>query len=1126
MNNQVSAILRSYGHRWVAWIEKVSGVTVWLAASMLALPGQSIAQEGVLEEVVVTGSRIARDANLTGALPVQSMDADDITTSGEFSLADVVNDVPALLSSITAEQSVDRAGRHGSNRLNLRGLGQNRTLVLVDGRRHVGGLQGSSAVDIGSIPQALVERVEVLTGGASAIYGADAVTGVVNFILRDDFEGVEVQAQTGMSEYGDAGQTAVSVVFGENFNNGRSNITFSAEVRQDQGLKVHERADGLAAGSASDWVNPALRFQKGDIGSATPNFSRYFNYDNTGLFHYGLHIPGRDDFIADYTAEFGEAPSLTPAETALFERAASAPQRAALPFSNFTITSGYGYIIPGNPFTSTGFGPETPIDLDGNGNPDCLDSFTGYNSSFSAAGYGVLGGCWNVGADGSYRPIRDDLIASDFNGFGGDSFNALQQPDGDILLPDEKIALNLLGRHDLTGSLSLFGEVKYVAQETEAEARPSSFWDLLFGAPDNPFLPDFIRGVANDTGGVAITIDPLLFDAAVQTQRDTTRIVAGLEGELDNGWIYEVSANYGRYDEEVTSTGQVIIDRFFAAIDAVTDPATGQPACRADVDPAAPAQNTPFRIPSWSEGYFSYTPGSGQCVPLNIWSGLPGVTQQAADWVTTATLDELTIDQTVFSGHLIGDSADWFELPGGPLGFATGIEYREESSHARFDTWQRGAVPSGSPFSAGTLISEVSDNGSLVFDPSVIVRNEQGKYDATDVFIELSLPILVFQPGFEELTLDVAGRWSNYSTIGSTESWKANLVWAPVADFALRAGVSQAVRAPNVTELFGPETGTTARPADPCDVAQINAIAEDDPSLAQNTQANCVADFQSFGLDPFDADGNYAFADPLSARFSGIASGNPNLSEETADTVTYGLVFQPSFLPAFNLTLDYWDISIEDAIQSVTPQDIVNSCYQGESLNDNFCPLFTRNSSASSAQFGGFNFIRLVDINFARLEADGIDASVGYNFGFGAHDFEVSVTGTKVNSLNNFTNPTNLNDVDVELGEILRPELAGNVLLRWTWGDVSVGWQSQYLGEMLLGSARVEIDTAQTLFGDAVFLDGVWIHDLNARYDAGDNLTIYGGINNVTHTDPFVSENAFPATPRGRMIFFGGTYSL
>ena len=374
--------------------------------------------------------------------------------------------------------------------------------------------------------------------------------------------------------------------------------------------------------------------------------------------------------------------------------------------------------------------------------------------------------------------------------------------------------------------------------------------------------------------------------------------------------------------------------------------------------------------------------------------------------------------------------------------------------------------------------------------------------------------------------MDVAGRWSNYSTIGGTESWKANLVWAPVADFAFRGGISQAVRAPNITELFGPETGTTARPADPCDVAQINAIAEDNPSLAQNYQSNCVADLQSFGLDPFDADGNYSFADPLSARFSGIASGNPNLSEETADTVTYGFVFQPSFLPGFNLTVDYWDIRIEDAIQSVSPQDIVNGCYLGEALNDNFCTLFTRNTMSTSAQFGGFNFIRLTDINFARLETDGIDATVAYNFGFGAHDFEVSVTGTRVNSLNNFTNPSNLDEVDVELGEILRPEMAGNVLVRWTRGDLSIGWQSQYLGDMLLGSNRVEIDTAQTLFGSAVFLDGTWIHDLNARYDIGDDLTIYGGINNLTHTNPFTSEIAFPATPRGRMIFLGGSYRL
>ena len=109
-----------------------------IAASTAAFSQQSFAQEDSIEEVIVTGSRIARDANLTGALPVQSLTAEDIASSGEFSLSDVVNDVPALLSSLTQESSVDR-GSAGGNRLNLRGLGQNRTLVLVDGRRHVGG---------------------------------------------------------------------------------------------------------------------------------------------------------------------------------------------------------------------------------------------------------------------------------------------------------------------------------------------------------------------------------------------------------------------------------------------------------------------------------------------------------------------------------------------------------------------------------------------------------------------------------------------------------------------------------------------------------------------------------------------------------------------------------------------------------------------------------------------------------------------------------------------------------------------------------------------------------------------------------------------------------------------------
>ncbi len=1095
---------------------------ILLAAAMVPFYQQAFAQQETIEEVIVTGSRIARDSNLVGALPVQSLTADDIAASGEFSLSDIVNDIPALLSSLTAEQS-----NAGSQRLNLRALGQNRTLTLVDGRRHVGGLQGSSSVDIGSIPQALVERVEVLTGGASAVYGADAVTGVVNFILRDDYEGLEIDARYASSEYGDAQQAVFSLVYGENFANGRGNITFSADVREDAGLKMGERADGYLNDSAGDWANPDLRFQKGDIGPNTPNFATYYDYATTGLYHYGLGIPtSADDFIADYTDEFGVAPSLTAAETALINRAANAPARGARVGSNFTITSGYGYIVPGNAFTFTGFDPDTPIDLDGNGTPDCLDSFTGYNSSFSRAGFGAAGGCWNIEEDGTIRPIRDSIIASSFNGFGGDSFNVYTPGEEDIVSADEKISLNLFTHYDLTDTDTAFAEVKYVTQEAPSHSRPTSFWDLLYGAPDNPFLPEFIRGVAEETGGVGLTVDPLHFDSTTVTARDTVRFVAGLEGEFENGWTYEVSANYGRYDSETTANGQIILDRFFAAIDAVTDEATGQPACRADVNPDAPALNTPFGIPSWDDGYFSYTPGSGDCVPLNLWAGKPGASEQAIDWVTYTSVDEITLDQLVFSGSVVGDSSEWFELPGGPVGFAAGAEWREESSDARFDPWQRGVIPPGSPHPAGSLISDHSDNGSLGFDPSIIVKNEYGEYDATDVFLELSLPLLANAPGFRELTLDVAGRLSSYSTVGDTESWKLNLVWAPVEDIAVRGSLSQAVRAPNITELFGPEVGATARPADPCDIVNITALAEADATKGANTQANCVEVFQSFGLDPFDADGNYVWTDPLSARFTGVSSGNRDLTEETADTLTYGFVFTPSFLPGFSLTVDIWDISIDDGISSVTVQDIVDGCYQGASLNQAFCSLIGRNTDVSSAQAGGFNFFRTTDINFAIIEADGIDLSASYNFDIGEHGFRASVTATEMGKLDFYTNPLDLTEVNPELGEMSRPEQTGNVYLGWTWGDLSVGWQSQYLGEMLLGVARAEIETYETLFGPSLLLGETWVHDLNARYVVNDELTVYGGINNVTQTNPFISENAFPATPRGRVIFLGGTYRL
>lgn len=212
-----------------------------MAAALLVTalaPATAQAQDSVTDEaeapanedqIIVTGSRIARDPNAVAPLPVSTLDAGDFRNFGSTDVTAALRQIPALISSGTVADSLERgAGGVGQATLNLRQLGANRTLVLVDGWRHVSGVAGSQTVDVSTIPSALIERVEVLTGGASAVYGADAVTGVVNYVLKEDFEGIQLDAQMGLSTKGDGKSYRIEGVVGQNFAEGRGNITFAA----------------------------------------------------------------------------------------------------------------------------------------------------------------------------------------------------------------------------------------------------------------------------------------------------------------------------------------------------------------------------------------------------------------------------------------------------------------------------------------------------------------------------------------------------------------------------------------------------------------------------------------------------------------------------------------------------------------------------------------------------------------------------------------------------------------------------------------------------------------------------------------------------------------------------------
>ena len=199
-----------------------------------------------ITDIVVTGSRIARP-DFEKPNPIVSFDAASIQQSGNTNLTNFLARVPALTGSLDSSQTSGGQGTYGTfgrtglNELNLRNLGTNRTLVLVNGRRHVAGEANTAAVDINSIPTDLIERVDVLTGAVSAIYGADGVTGVVNFILKKDFEGLTGRVQYGRSTYGDAGNRFASLAAGKNFGDGLGNVTLAYEFNSDDAVANDDR---------------------------------------------------------------------------------------------------------------------------------------------------------------------------------------------------------------------------------------------------------------------------------------------------------------------------------------------------------------------------------------------------------------------------------------------------------------------------------------------------------------------------------------------------------------------------------------------------------------------------------------------------------------------------------------------------------------------------------------------------------------------------------------------------------------------------------------------------------------------------------------------------------------------
>ncbi len=1024
-------------------LSRKPGFALAALAVAVATVSPAVSAQEELEEVIVTGSRIPVDSNAVSSVPIQAISEEDIRNSGEINIADIVADIPALVSSITAENSST-----GANSLNLRGLGGSRTLTLVNGRRHVAGFRGSQAVDVGTIPRALVESVEVTTGGASAVYGADAVTGVVNFILKDDFEGLEIDLSTGRPERGGGETTVLDIAWGTNFADGRGNAVLTVSAEDDSGILFGERSWSRDNGIASTVANP-------------------------------------DPF---------------------------GPPRTVLNDVGYWLTSHEGSIAPGF------FGRDILyVDINGNGTPDCQESRGGREP--------FLAGCWLTNPDGSVRVNQDGVLIDGLLSTGGDS--AYGNHNIDTLYPEtDRQVVNFNVSYEFSDSLRGFLETKYVKAETNTYSEYDGFFDTLEITPDNPYLPAELQPVMDQVGYLVFTKDALDWhEDGSEYTRETTRVVAGLEWQPAEDHMIEFSVNQGIFEQKSESTS-ILLDRFYAAMDTVAD-ANGNPVCRSDLDPTAAypvdyfAYATGYSNGSfYSDRYYTFTPGDGQCQPLNPF-GTFAASPEAQDFITERLTNELEVEQFVLNITAVGSFDVLGGLLDGPIGYAAGIEYRDESSDNQLDPLTLGILPEGTSFTPGVQVSEVSPwlFGFTSFD-NTQQFNTLGDYDVTDVFAEIRLPIFADRSFARELTVDAAVRQADYSTLGEATSWKFGATWAPFDQVRLRYTTSEAVRAPNISELYDPRLPIfIGRNEDPCDAIRIN----DGSSVRE---ANCAAALQAIGVANsaiYNEAGEYAWANPLTARFNGVSGGNPNLGVETADTDTIGVVLTPSFVEGLTITVDYWDVAIEDAISAVGAGDILKGCYDSPNYpNLGFCTAFTRRAD------GGLNFLETGQINFASLEADGYDVTAAYEFVLEDLDFRISLTGSKQDQLNRFFNPLDASDVDPEMQEIGRPKTTAVFRASVGRGAMTLGMKTTYQSKQSVDEIEevLGLGDNQALYGDAGFFDSVVITDLNARYRYSDDLTFRAIINNVTDEEPYATQNAWPVGPRGRTFIFGLSYSM
>lgn len=680
------------------------------------------------------------------------------------------------------------------------------------------------------------------------------------------------------------------------------------------------------------------------------------------------------------------------------------------------------------------------------------------------------------GADG--RLTQLDLgvpSGSIINFIGGDGL--LLQDYDSLRAPIERHLFNTLGHFDITENIQAYAELNYyTAESSDPNAQPF-YQSGIFGGDsaalpvsiDNPYISAADRQLLLDNGipdgGVFYLhkgMNDLSQSGRTGGENEMFRYVLGVKGDLSlagRDWNWDFTYNKGK-TESTTSRTQLVQENYERALDVTTDSSGNIVCVSADPD----------------------------CVPLNI---LGTVTDQAAiDYVTTQGVTWGDLEQEIISLNFGGEVVD---LPAGPLSMAFGYELRDEFSSFKPDEFMR-----------------------LGLGRSAALSPLSGGFDTKEFYTEALIPVL---PGDLIPMLDgmeIEGAWRNvdHSQAGQDNTWSVGTrIMFDIPTFGaltLRGNVTESIRAPAVTEALLPLSETFSFANDPCDERYVGQGENPAQRLA-----NCQAEAAAAG---FDYDPNSYQSEIVNASKEGFTGGNPGLLNERADASTFGFVWAPGFAEGLELTVDWVNIDIEDAIEQLSLTILMEACYDGDQGNS-ACDNFVRNENFQIADFTtGFR-------NAGFYNFRGVQSDLTYNFelsnwsipgsfdlgmrAFHIKEQQFSVTGK---------------DLEVDAGEIGFSDWKGQFSLAYNLDNFSARWQTQYTGE-----ANVDNDDTPESRDIRVVPD-YWLNNAYVGYQFNDNLQASLSVRNVFDEEVPEGVNSFTAIGLydiiGRYVTAGVSYKF